>query len=580
MRICSAGIDRNKASFQLSFDGRPVIAYPGESLAAALLSADERMLRITSAGQGRGLFCGMGVCGECTVIVDGVSRRACMTPAQSGQSVTTAPARAAVGPVPPAQSALPTATPDVLVIGAGPAGLSAARSAALAGLSVLVADERGKAGGQYFKQPGSGFKVDPSRIDQQFREGADLFESTKAAGVQFIFDTQLWSAERDAVTGALRLGLLGAGRIFLALPKRLVLATGAYERAFPFPGWTLPGVMTTGACQTLLRAYQTAPGRRVLVAGNGPLNLQVAVELQHSGVEVVALIEQASAPSLARVGDAARLALSAPNLVGDGIAQLALLRRKGVPLLYRHVVVEAEGEGAVRRVRVGQIGQDGHIVPASIRTFEADALCVGMGFLPQAEVARALGCRFDDAPGGPGLIAVRDAVGRSSVDNVFIVGDGGGLGGARVAMAQGMLAGTEAATDLGQTLSGGLKAESAAARRALARHLRFQKALWRLYAPAKLCGPVATAQTLLCRCEDVSYGTIEKLIAGGLTDIGSIKRQCRAGMGRCQGRYCGALIRNMLGSQPGASLDKGFAPRSPFKPVPIAALASSASSAK
>jgi NADPH-dependent 2,4-dienoyl-CoA reductase/sulfur reductase-like enzyme len=571
MRVRVPGVDRSAAPFELSFEGRPVAAHPGESLAAALLNAGILGLRHTRTGEMRGLYCGMGVCGECRVMVDGAPRRACMVAAAPGQRVEAAPATMAAAA--PSAPAPPAATrhvaPDLLVVGAGPAGLAAAGAAARAGLEVLIADERSLAGGQYFKQPGKGFAVDDARLDPQFREGRALADAAVAAGAALLPGATLWAAlPGTSPDAAAELFFACSDALVVARPRRLILATGAYERPWPVPGWTLPGVMTTGAAQTLLRAYQTAPDGRILIAGNGPLNLQVAGELKRAGATVAALVEQAPAPGIGRAGAALRMAAASPALVASGARQLAALRQGGTPLLYGHVLVALAGDGCVEEAVVARTDADGAPVAGSERRFAVDAVCLGYGFLPQAEAARALGCRFVGVPGG-GLAAERDDDGRTSVAGVFVVGDAGGLGGARVAIAQGTLAGTAVAAELGAAAAG---AGSAAARRLLARHRAFQRALWELYAPAAGAAAPTTPETLLCRCESVTAAAVDALRATRDADLGGIKRGSRAGMGACQGRYCGALIGARLPAAPDADAD-GFAPRPPFKPVPIAAIA-------
>ena len=339
----------------------------------------------------------------------------------------------------------------------------------------------------------------------------------------------------------------------------------------PLPGWTLPGFITTGAAQTLLRSYQIAPGSRVLLGGNGPLNLQVAAELTRAGVTVVALVEAAAPPGPASLGSLAAMALAAPDLLRDGLAYRTTLRRARVPTFHRHAIARAEGHNAIETAYIAEIDHRGNPIPGTEKAFAADIVCSGAGFLPSNEIARAIGChhRFDNRLGH--LVADRDAHGRSSIPQVWIAGDSGGLAGARAAQAAGTLAGADVARDLGRPVR-----HDAEVRRAMAamhRARRFQSSLWTLFRAPRLVEQFAQPDTILCRCEEVSLASVQAALTTGKTsNAGALKRLTRAGMGRCQGRYCGAILVEMVARQSGTDIDEYsyFAPRMPFKPVPVA----------
>lgn len=526
----------------LKFDGQEIETIEGETVAAALAAAGVTSMRQARSGAPRGPFCGMGVCFDCLVTIDGrPSQRACLTKIRAGMDVRSAPVAA-----PPAVE--PTAATeeiacDVLVVGAGPAGLSAARALALAGADVIVADERLHPGGQFYKPLAPSQSAEISVLDRQFRDGAVLVESARLAGVKILTDTTVWAA-----FSANEVAAIVSGRATLFRPRRLVLATGAYEQSLPVPGWTLPGVMTVGGLQTLARSYRVAPGDRIVIAGNGPLCLQTAVELVDGGANVVAVLEAARKPGLGLWRDL--LAAASPLLL-DGLAMTA---RLGNRLHWDRRVTRLAGEDRVRAVEAGDL------------RIEADIVALNYGFASSSELARALGCahRFV-ARGNGSMETLTDGEGRTSIGEVFAIGDGARFGGAQAALAQGEVTAFAVARDLGLTMR-----EPRDARRRLGSAQRFQAALWRLFEALPLKPEDIADEAIVCRCEEVTAGDLRRQIAVGNDTPGALKRTTRAGMGRCQGRYCASLVARLC---PAPVDEFGlFAPRPPAKPVPVRAL--------
>jgi thioredoxin reductase len=412
--------------------------------------------------------------------------------------------------------------------------------------------------------------VNENLLDPQFREGRTLAADAARAGASFVTEASVWGAFTPLTISA----ITPACKVTVR-PKRLIIASGAYDRGVPIPGWTLPGVITTGAAQTLLRSYQVSPGKRVLIAGNGPLNLQVARELTDVGVDVVALVEASRAPGLRTLGALARMTIEAPSLVRTGVAHMSSLRRSGVPIIHGHALVRVEGHGRAERAVVGRIDESGRMMEATERDFAVDAVCMGYGFLPQVELARALGCHhsFDSTRGS--LIVDRDEDGRTDVRDVFVVGDAGGIAGARVAIAQGQLAAHSVIRDLAPSASAHSRADVSAVRSELRRYQRFQEALWALYRAPVITHQLATPDTIMCRCENVEKQAIASLTNVECESLGTMKRRCRAGMGACQGRYCGTVLAEMVRQRLDTQLSDldFFAPRPPVRPVTIASIA-------
>ncbi|MCW8174563.1 FAD-dependent oxidoreductase [Verminephrobacter aporrectodeae] len=559
------------------YDGQPVEGLEGETIAAALAAGGIKAMRHTRSGQRRGLYCGMGACFDCLVTVDGrASQRACLTKVADAQQVrSTQPAGTAEDPlqplVPEADAEPVRWQVDVLVVGAGPAGLSAALAARRAGAEVLLLDERLESGGQFYKPLATSHRA-ATPTDRQFAQGLALEREVRGAGVTIVQGAQVWAAFSPREVAALI-----DGRARVVRCRQLVIAPGAYERPVPFPGWTLPGVMTTGAAQTLARAYRVAPGRRVVIAGNGPLNLQLAAELLADGTEVVAVLESAACPSWHQWRPLLAAAYTAPDLLRDGWRFLRQLRTHAVPVLWGHTVVAAEGRadgpGGLRSVQVARIDAQGHAVAATARRIEVDTLCLGYGFIPSTELARMLGCAHRLAPRHLGHLAtVTQEDGATSLPGVFVVGDGADLGGSRVALARGTLAGTAAARKLG--LGAAEPAKPAEVLGPLRRAECFQQALWSLYAPPPVTLAAVPDDTLLCRCEEITFGSVREQIRAGNDTLAALKRNTRLGMGRCQARYCaataGRLVAELTGSPP--DVEQYFAPRPPAKPVAAGAL--------
>lgn len=557
----------------ITFEGTEYRARAGESLAAALIAGGVKHFRETRNGACRGIFCGMGVCQECLVEIDGrPNQRACMTKVVAPITVRRSVGNAVL-PLDVAQTVviepMQVHCPDVLVIGAGPGGLSAALAARQAGASVVVLDERSLAGGQYFKQLSvEGPDIAPP--DRQHRQGAELIAQVRAAGVQLIGDALVWGAFEPG-----EYGVAINGHTQRWKPRATIVATGAYERGWQVPGWTLPGVMTTGAAQTLWRTARRLPGKRVLIAGNGPLNLQLAAELREGGATVVAVVEAAAAPGISSLSSLVRMTVSVPGLVLDGLRYRWALHQSKGRMIHQALVAGIAPHG--ENLRVSLCDVDGSPLPDS---FEVDCVCLGYGFEPANELLRALGCGHDYDAGRRQLVMRRDARGETDIDGVYALGDCTGIGGAKAALAEGRVTGLEAAIACGFQPSEAMSESGREAEAELTRQRAFQKALWTLYqADTKppAVGPAAKAECLVCRCEEVSFATLQKALDDGISTVGAIKRHTRIGMGRCQGRYCAATLDEHVCAMTGARRSElsGFAPRLPVKPVTIAELAGS-----
>lgn len=533
----------------LTFGGDAMSCADTDSVAAALTAAGLLGFRDTEKKATRGLFCGMGVCQDCLVTIDGrPNQRACMTPVRDGMAVQRQSARPPLTAPPPRVLTPKRLTPNVLVIGGGAGGLNAAIAARGEGSDVLLLDERKVAGGQYFKQD-----ADPDRppLDDQQAQGAALVARAKAAGVTLLSQIEVWGAFDGPEIMA-----TGPDATYAIRPRALIVATGAYERPVMIPGWTLPGVMTVGAAQTLWRSYRTLPGKRVAMFGNGPLVAQVANELAQGGADIVVLGESAPAPwhRPKSVLDMARRDL---GLARKGVGLLAGLRRQGVRPAYGTLPVAIEQINGGLNIT--------YETGSAIRHVVADTVCLNFGFHPQNEILRLLGAPMTFDAGFDQLRPDRGETCETRVPGVFAIGDCCGLGGAPAAALEGRIAGRAAAGGAGP---------SAAEKSELARHRAFQTALWAVYGAAQPLIENATSDTLICRCEEITKGDLDVALADDPRDIGAVKRATRIGMGRCQGRYCAPALAGLMARRRGLPVEdfSYFAPRVPIKPVDIAAI--------
>lgn len=575
MRLTHPQIRPSLTTVEIVYDGQRLPALEGETIAAALAANGIAVFRHARDGSRRGLYCGMGACFDCLVTVDGkASQRACLVKVAADQQISSQmPAGTEQDPlrplVPqPVATAPEEQSVDVLVIGAGPAGLAAAQAAASRGARTLVLDERPQSGGQYFK-PLAPSQQSDRPTDTQFAAGAALVAAARAAGATIRQDVSVWGAYApDEISAVVD------GKAMVYRPRQLIIAPGAYERPAPFTGWTLPGVMTTGAAQTLARAYRVAPGTRIVIAGNGPLNLQLACELIDGGANVLAVLDSAPRPTPRQWRAALKALRTAPDLIGDGLQYIWKLRRAGVPLLWSRAIVAADGKDRLEHVEHAALAHDGRLLRETSESIIADTLCLGYGFVPSTEIARALGCAHTLVDRHLGYLATETAIdGASSIPGVYVIGDGADLGGARVAQARGTLAGIAAAAQLGFPDSH--PEQGRQAQHALRKAQDFQKALWDIYRAPPVRLDQVPDDAILCRCEAIRFGDIRREIAAGHDTLGALKRNTRLGMGRCQGRYCAATAALLLEQAAGRprAVEQYLAPRLPAKPMPAGAFA-------
>ena len=436
---------------------------------------------------------------------------------------------------------------DVAVVGGGPAGMAAAVAARAAGATVVLIDEYAAPGGQIWRRAFSEIgDVAPASLP---RDGRRLCARLASCGATVLAGTSVWAARaptgpHDGVGPLHTLLTQGpGGQTGRIRARSVVLATGAYDRPLAFPGWTLPGVLTAGGAQALAKGQGVLPGRRVLLAGAGPFLLPVARQLRRGGANVVAVVEAtrwrewlAAAPRMA----------AHPARLGAYLGYRAGM--PGTPFVWGHVLVRADGEGAVERATIAAAAADWSPRPGTEQRFEVDAVCTAYGFLPSTELARTLGCEL------AGDAVAHDQDMQTTIKGVFVAGEASGIGGADLARVEGELAGACAADSA---------ADVAGLRRRRARAASFAAILEDLFGRRSGLASLPDAGTVLCRCEDVTAGEVD---AAGAKSPAALKIMTRCGQGPCQGRVCERLIAERLGTP------ARFNARAPVRPIPLGAL--------
>jgi thioredoxin reductase/bacterioferritin-associated ferredoxin len=451
---------------------------------------------------------------------------------------------------------------DLIVLGAGPAGISAALSASQQGLRALIVDESPRPGGQVYRAVPDEFRVNaPDRLGEDFQRGEALRRALSESAVETRLDHRVWNVAPGFLVQA-----AGPQGMFQARARALVCATGASERIYPFPGWTLPGVIGLAGATVLLKSQQLLPGRRTLVCGVGPLLYAVAAGILKAGAEVAAVVDAASfgewASCLPRMSNR-------PDLAARGAGWLWMLRKAGVPVLYRTKIVEARGADSVTEAVVAPVDALGRRQGgAHARSFPVDSVAVGHGLVPATEVSRLLGATQEFRADQGGWVAKHDTDGRTSLANFYVAGDGAGIAGAAAAEESGSRAGLAAARDLGH-----LDARQHATLMAEMRHRRrraesFGGAMAEMMKARPGLADTASADVVVCRCEDVTRAALDTAIAAGARTLNELKSWTRCGMGPCQGRFCSETAAELIAAATGDRAGAGqLTARFPLRPV-------------
>ncbi|MCZ2495136.1 NAD(P)-binding protein [Xylophilus sp. Kf1] len=461
-------------------------------------------------------------------------------------------------------------TPPPVIVGAGPAGIRAAQTLVAHGLRPVLLDEAARAGGQIYRRPPENFRRSAAQL---YGTEAGRARAVHAAiddvrdRVDYRPDSLVWNARAGgdpadaAQDGSLDV-LEVPDAVSRTVPwRRLIVATGATDRVLPVPGWTLPGVYSLGGAQVALKFQGCAIGERVVFWGSGPLLYLVAWQYAKAGARVVAVLDTAG---LADQAAALPGLLTQPATFAKGLYYLGWLQAHGVPVHRAARPLRMLGKRRVEAVVFDDGGTE--------RTLACDAVGFGHALRPETQLADLLGCRFAFSPVQRGYLPERDAAGRSSVEGVYLAGDGAGILGADAAEWAGERAALALLEDAGVTGAAARVPRAARLESKLAGLMPFRRGLERAFPFPVGWAAQAPDELVVCRCEDITAGALREVVRQtGACEINRLKALSRIGMGRCQGRMCGVAAAELLADAARVPLAQvgRLRGQAPIKPIPM-----------
>ncbi|WP_424944616.1 NAD(P)/FAD-dependent oxidoreductase [Aliiroseovarius crassostreae] len=449
---------------------------------------------------------------------------------------------------------------NLAIIGAGPAGMAAAATAAETGLTVTLLDEQKRLGGQIYRDIERVNELRAAVLGKDYMAGLTLVDGLADADISYVPDATVWQADEQ---GQISYSVDGAAKQITA--DRILIATGALERPVPIPGWTLPGVMMAGAGQILLKQSGIF-AKRAVVVGAGPLLYLIAAQMVRAGTPPLAVVETQTTQNLLEAQKYLPGALSGWRYLAKGLGLIAELRRAGVKRYKAATNLAIKGKDQAQALVFDCRGKSERI--------DCDTVFLHMGVVPNTQLSRAMNLAHEWDTTQLCFRPVTDKWGASSSERVFIAGDGAGISGAKSAEIAGRIASLRIAKELGRIDAADFQRRSQPFQRALSKERAIRPFLDTAFPPAK---DILTPQndTIVCRCEEVTAADIRRYAAMGCDGPNQTKAFGRPGMGPCQGRYCGLTVSMLLAEANKRSpQDTGYYRiRPPIKPLTLGELA-------
>ncbi len=451
---------------------------------------------------------------------------------------------------------------DLIIIGAGPAGMAAAVTADSFGLSVLVVDEQRDLGGQIYHSLEKARPENRFALGEDYFYGESLIRDFHRSEAEYLPGTMVWHLDESG-----HIDILREEKAYQLKAKHLLIAAGAMERPVPVPGWTLPGVMGSAAADILFKVNDMVPDTPVVLAGSGPLQLLVACRLIDNGVKIAAMIDTTRFESYLKAIPFLPQALRASDYLIKGLTMRWKIQKADFPIFLNAKNLEIQGENSAEEIHFDSI--------FGSQKIRAKSFLLHEGVVPNIQFTRLLECKHQWYERQRYWKPVLDSWGNTSIDTVSVAGDCGGIWGAKAAEKSGHLAVMDIAHHLGVISMKEKELAAAPLVKELVREKSIRPFLDQIFPPNRQSLVPSSDETLVCRCEEITAGQIREAVQLGAITPGQVKSYTRSGMGPCQGRMCGSTLAEIIADSRQVSTPTvGYLKiRPPLKPITIGQLA-------
>ena len=545
------------------FEGKKYTAFDGDTVSSALIRNGIKNFREDKSKNFRGVYCNMGICNECIVEINGnQSVKACTKKIFNDDKIFRQKYNADLPLLKKdIQLEKTIINYDILIIGAGPGGIGSSLGLKSSNKKIALIDEKESIGGQYYKKLSKIFTIKSYRkLEGQIKEGIRFEEKISNSNIELFLGYKIWGVYKNEKS-TYEICCSKDNLDLRIICKQIIVATGSYEKPFFVEGWHLPNILTTGGTQILIKSQKVIPGKKIIICGNGPLNFQLADELNKSGANVVAVIESSKNPFLNPIYSTLCLILS-PIIFLKGIINYINIVFSKTKIIHNSFLQRINEVDGKKKIFIKKDNKH------NIEFHDMDVVSLNYGFQPNNDIAKLFGLKGEFNKIKNYFEVKKNIFNQTSDKNIFFIGEAAKNAGAKVSFYEGQLT----AYFIDKESNGLIKfILLPLIFFNLTRSLLFQKCLWKIFKRTHSNIVSINKETIFCRCEDVKYGDISKYKDLVNTDAGLIKRMTRTGMGRCQGRYCGVGLSELFNKEITNDNYKkySFAPQNPIKTVPL-----------